>query len=230
VGLITEIRLQLLCAWIGLLTLGLSYMTLGGRPSRDPEAAAQNTQSLAEEEEVNGPWTPEEAISIAPKLRDWKGITVHHTAVVTSPEHLALSHIKRGFKGLAYHFLILGPDSECDGCVFVSRRWSDQQPVPQTRDQRTNRTTVAVAVMGDFDSRDPSARQFAALDAILKALLKQLELQPSSIRGHGERSPSQCPGHRLNLWLRVRVVPGTELKPLSTGGGSPQLKREGSKD
>lgn len=204
-----EIRFQLLCAAIGLLALGLFYSTLGGwdgrrakRPSREPDAKARSKRYLAEEQEVSGPWMPKEAVNLGSNHRDWQGVTVHHTVVVTSADHLALSHFKRGLRGLAYHLLILGPGSECDGCVFVSRRWLDQQPVPQTSSQETNRTTVAVAVMGDFDEYAPSDRQLASLTAILRSLSDQLNLPDGSIHGHGEMAPTHCPGQQLLLWLR----------------------------
>lgn len=200
---------QIVCLAVGLLSFTVSYFTTPSREGlADSPLATLSTEGTQEDEEdsqelaVTDPISPAEAAELGIEGAQWLGIIVHHTVVETSVDNLVKSHRDRGLGGLAYHFLILGPETGCDGCVVASRRWLEQIPVPQTTNSVVNDRTIAVAMVGDTTADSPSGPQMSTLAALISLLSNRFGLNSGDIHGHGEVAPSECPGGYLMDWVK----------------------------
>ncbi len=140
------------------------------------------------------------------------GIVLHHSASPGSeggtPVDVALIdrwHEQRGWGAetragtyhVGYHYVILP-----DGTVEAGR--PEWLPGAHTRGHND---CLGVCLIGNFSSADnpagrvqparPTPRQLAALDKLLRRLLRRYHLTPAAVRRHCDLAPTACPGDRF---------------------------------
>ena len=141
-----------------------------------------------------------EAPAPAPRNPAFKSIVIHHSATHGGSAAAFDRNHKPRLGGLAYHFII-GNGSGCpDGEVETGYRWRDQVPGPHTKNQEINAESIAICLVGDFQSAPPTRRQLAALLELLERLSAECGIPPERIRSHREVDPETlCPGRALPM-------------------------------
>lgn len=134
----------------------------------------------------------------------WKRIIIHHTATnVDDAVNIHKVHLARGMKnGLAYHFVISnGSRKASDGEVYVGGRWKGQKDGGHVRKQEWNRTSIGICLIGNFETRRPTAKQLKSLEGLCRYLMKKCHLPASAVTTHKILHPGHtlCPGKRFDL-------------------------------
>lgn len=147
-------------------------------------------------------------------------LTIHHTASgatsgdrVVDVDLVASWHRRRGLglgyedhRACAYHYLILP-----DGRIQAGRPLEDMST--GTRSAEDDHHTVAVCLVGDFESTDnpvqrgkalrypgwPTRAQRRALEGLASRTMREHGLGSGRVRGHREVSASDRPGDRIDL-------------------------------
>jgi len=155
---------------------------------------------------VNGQWLMVAALLVAglvdadePPATRWQFIVIHHSATATgSAEQFDEMHRARGMvNGLAYHFVIgNGTAGQPDGAVETGERWKKQLPGGHCRQEHLNEHGIGICLVGDFTKSRPTAKQLAALVALVRRLQAEFAIAADQILGHGEIAgeQSECPG------------------------------------
>ncbi len=140
------------------------------------------------------------------------GIILHHTATPdvaagqrVDVKFLSREHARRGFSVVAhgrlyhigYHYLILR-----DGTVQAGR--PEDAPGSHTRGHNNQ---LGLCLVGNFSSSAnphgehgstrPSPEQLAALDKLLKQLIRKYRFRPRHLHRHRDYAPTACPGDRF---------------------------------
>ena len=172
-------------------------------------------------------WEPK-----APMLQ-WDYIVVHHSATRNGSAKLFHKwHLKKGWDGLGYHFVIGNGTSSGDGQVEVGYRW-ERQITGAHCGGRNNIGKIGVCLVGNFDMDKPTVKQMNSLKKLLKFLQVRCGIPAERVRGHSEvvrKGYTHCPGKRFSmdalrsgLFLNPRMVmrsssQGIEV-PLPAGEG-----------
>jgi len=135
----------------------------------------------------------------------WNYIIIHHSG--TSTGHWkGMDHHHRNERnmenGLAYHFVIHnGASGIPDGNIHIGDRWLRQLDGGHMKTDPLNHKCIGICLVGNFEKTRPTARQKDALVQLTHYLLKQTELSPDRVRGHGQENsvPTACPGKNFNL-------------------------------
>ena len=143
-----------------------------------------------------------------PATRPWDTIVIHHSATASGSAALFhASHRARGMvNGLAYHFVINnGSEGLRDGFIESGNRWRRQLPGGHCRQSDVNDRGIGICLVGDFTSRQPTERQFAALVLLIRGLQQQFQIADDRVLGHGKilGEFSECPG-RSFPWAELR--------------------------
>ena len=147
----------------------------------------------------------------------WKRIIIHHTATnVDDAVNIHKVHLARGMKnGLAYHFVISnGSRKASDGEVYVGGRWKEQQDGGHVRKQEWNRTSIGICLIGNFETRRPTAKQLKSLEGLCRYLMKKCNLPSSAVTTHKVLHPGHtlCPGKYFSLSAlrkNLNALPGS---------------------
>lgn len=136
-------------------------------------------------------------ISLYPS-RKWKYIIIHHSA---TDEGSSLSfdkaHLKRGWAGVGYHFVINnGSKGKDDGQIEVSPRWLKQENGSHCKASSMNTKAIGICLVGDFSKEVPTSKQMSALAFLVNKLRKYYRIPMSQIMGHGQvaGAKTECPG------------------------------------
>jgi hypothetical protein len=125
-------------------------------------------------------------------------LTIIHSTGSTnaSPSSLEDNHRRvRGLAdGLAYHFVIGNGRGLGDGDIFVTRRWREGIPSQALQDPRQETDAIAIALVGEFNRREPTRAQLEALDELLDYLTAKIGPHPVRLHAEVERSARGCPG------------------------------------
>lgn len=139
----------------------------------------------------------------------WKYLIVHHSATASgSALVFEPMHIKRGFGGVGYHFIIdNGTYGKYDGEVEVTPRWLKQQVGAHTSAQGMNYKAIGICLVGNFDETVPSDKQLESLAYILKRLSKYYNIPKENIIGHTDAAgpTTHCPGSQFP-WEKLRSM------------------------
>ncbi len=142
-------------------------------------------------------------------------MTLHHTAGYAASvtgaarrfrEYQARHQGRRGWPDIAYHYLI-----DLGGNVYEGR------PTGVAGDTATAYDPAGhflVCLDGDFDRQGPTEKQMDSLVAVLAWAAKTHGLDPSSISGHGDWAPTDCPGRRVRD--RMGVITEQVVEVLAT--------------
>jgi hypothetical protein len=151
----------------------------------------------------------------------WQYIVIHHSA--TPGGNAAVFdhyHLRRGFGGLAYHFVIGNGCGSPDGAVETGFRWSRQLSgtACSSGAGQTNRYGIAICLVGNLDRTPPTPAQLRSLKALVTTLRRQYQIPIGRVLGHREVrwdddptifENTRCPGRFLDLAaFRAGLRPG----------------------
>lgn len=134
-------------------------------------------------------------------------IVVHHTG---SDDHtvdgITSYHVdQRGWEDIGYHYLVGNGENAEDGHVYDGR--STQYQGAHVKGYNEN--TLAIALIGDCNSHEPTAAQLDALHNELVRLLNEHSLDPEDVVGHRDFPgvSKACPGAEVDLdMIRRRLT------------------------
>lgn len=106
-------------------------------------------------------------------------IAVHHSLTTSgSAEAFARYHVTElGWPGIGYHFVI-----EKDGMV----KWCHDPTVKSYHVGNSNKMALGVCLTGDFRSQQPTEKQWKSLYTLLRAVMRDLDIDADNIWGHSE--------------------------------------------
>lgn len=128
-----------------------------------------------------------------PQRKSTKRIIVHHTGVVngTLRGH-ANYHVGKGRPGIGYSTVIVGDQA------YQTNDWMART----IHAGNNNDDTISVSVEGNFTLRPLSDGERNVLHAVILTYMGLFNIPVSMVFGHGEVSPTACPGFDMN---RVRT-------------------------
>ena len=155
--------------------------------------------------------TDAEAWHVRSTGRQWRYIVLHHSATEAgNAETFGRFHRRRGWDGLGYHFVIDNGRGGPDGQVEVGPRWTTQKQgahCGHTPGDEYNRHGIGICLVGDFTRSDPSPAQQAALNKLLRHLMKTFGIAASNVIGHCQ-APNQntaCPGRTFLRYVQTTL-------------------------
>jgi N-acetyl-anhydromuramyl-L-alanine amidase AmpD len=154
-----------------------------------------------------------EALTRAPANPAFRSVVLHHSATHGGSAAAFERNHRTRLGGLAYHFVIGNGSGRPDGTVEIGYRWRDQLTAPHTKNAEANRESIAVCLVGDFQSKGPTVRQAQALIDLLTRLCREYKIPAERVRSHREvDAETLCPGKGLDMdalrqALRVRLAP-----------------------
>lgn len=149
----------------------------------------------------------------AKRLNNPDKVIVHHSASRTLQVHdypaILDYHIKKGFRDIAYHYLI-----EKNGTIKRGR-WHEKEGT-HTFNELTgnsqNRSSIAICVAGNFDIDLPTKEQEQSLKGLL------IQLNYSEIKPHRAFDNTSCYGAKLaNDWA-ANLIKNTMMKLIKKTG------------
>jgi N-acetyl-anhydromuramyl-L-alanine amidase AmpD len=138
----------------------------------------------------------------------WTHIVIHHTgAEQKNARQVRDYHRRLGWRDVGYHYLI-----ERDGVVVPGRP-------PSMRGAHClaggmNHKALGIALLGNLEERPPLPAQTAALQGLLRRLVREYRIPPANVLGHREvpGAATVCPGRHLDL-AAVRAALGPDPAP-----------------
>jgi len=131
--------------------------------------------------------------------RKWRHIVIHHSGTDEgSAAAFDRYHRKvKGWKGLAYHFVIGNGHGTVDGAVEVGPRWKSQRVGAHAGVPKYNDFGIGICLVGNFEKSAPTKKQLEALKALLRFLMGRFGIRPSDVIRHCDIVPTKCPGKRF---------------------------------
>lgn len=131
----------------------------------------------------------------------WKYIIIHHSATERgSAQEFNEAHLKRGWKGVGYHFIIdngtLGKD---DGQIETGPRWIKQEDGAHCKAGSMNEQGIGICLVGNFSRDRVSRGQMDSLVYLTNKLRKYYDIPKNRIIGHGKvtGANTECPGKKF---------------------------------
>jgi hypothetical protein len=159
----------------------------------------------------------------------WKVAVIHHSdSPYSTPQSMDTWHRQRGWDSLGYDFVIGNGVNYPDGKLYIGSRWREQKTGAHCKtgpgrffgverpDNYFNEHGVGICLIGDFEHNGPTPRQLRTLRLLLDALMRETDITPAHLYGHGEVThQTACPGRRFDLdALRQSLAPaGGRLSP-----------------
>ncbi|MFP6855327.1 MAG: peptidoglycan recognition family protein, partial [Opitutales bacterium] len=103
---------------------------------------------------------------------------------------------------LAYHFVISnGSRKAKDGEIYVGGRWKNQLDGGHMKRQQWNRESIGICLIGNFQSRRPTAAQLKSLEGLCRYLKRRTGIATTKIVTHKGLHPGHtlCPGKYFSL-------------------------------
>ncbi len=136
--------------------------------------------------------------------RPWKFIVLHHSATADGDyAQIDREHKKTlGFDGCGYHFVIGNGTGSGDGQIEVAARWNQQKQGVHCRNAKTHEVEeygIGVCLVGDLDQDPPTARQVAAMQALVAYLEERYNIAPARVATHKHLAATAtvCPGRNF---------------------------------
>jgi LysM repeat protein len=135
--------------------------------------------------------------------RKWKYIIIHHSATdVGSSMQFNVSHLRRGWKGVGYHFIIdNGTMGKDDGQIETGPRWIKQENGAHCKASDMNKKAIGICLVGNFSKGRPTKKQMSSLTYLVNKLRKYYNIPKRRILGHGEvrGAKTECPGKKFSV-------------------------------
>jgi N-acetyl-anhydromuramyl-L-alanine amidase AmpD len=144
----------------------------------------------------------------APPRTPWRYIVIHHSASAGGNAYtIDQMHRRKGWDGIAYHFLITNGKGGPDGGLYVSPRWKQQKhgahagglhwdADPEARNGY-NEFGIGICLVGNFQSSAPTRRQLSTLAKLVRELRAEHRVPADHIVGHRHVKGTACPGSRF---------------------------------
>jgi N-acetyl-anhydromuramyl-L-alanine amidase AmpD len=124
------------------------------------------------------------------KLWQINTIVVHHSAIDGfNAFDYARWHIKRGWPGIGYHFVI-----DRDGKV----EQTNELTTLSYHVKGYNTQSIGISMSGNLSKHPATKAQMDALIKLIKKLKKDFNT-PLLVKGHGELTRTECPGKLTNM-------------------------------
>lgn len=141
---------------------------------------------------------------IRPTPGKWKKIIIHHSATnVDDAVNMHNVHKARGMQnGLAYHFVVSnGSRKAKDGEIYFGGRWKGQLDGGHVKKQSWNKTTIGICLIGNFETRRPTAKQSKVLEGLCRYLMKRCNISTKNVITHKVLHPGHtlCPGKHFPI-------------------------------
>jgi len=136
---------------------------------------------------------------ISVRKNQWRHIVVHHSATRSGSArgmdryHRTERHMENG---LAYHFVIGNGRGMKDGEIAIGDRWKKQIQGGHVSSYTLNQISIGICLVGDFSKTKPTAKQLAALEALIRYLMKKTTVPVDRVTTHTLIHPKHtlCPG------------------------------------
>jgi len=136
-------------------------------------------------------------ISLVPTNK-WKYLIIHHSATGHGNSmEFNEAHLKRGWQGIGYHFIIdNGTCGKDDGQIETSPRWIKQMNGAHCKANGMNEKGIGICLVGNFSQTNVSSKQLQSLVYLVNKLRKYYKIPISRILGHGQvpGANTECPG------------------------------------
>ncbi len=170
--------------------------TRSARPlvTRQPLAPRVPAQPAKQQPVAKNPWKPDK------EAREWRHIVIHHTASSRdSIESIHEAHLKRGWEGIGYHFVIGNGSGMKDGEIEPTFRWKTQMHGAHAGNEEYNQHGIGVCLVGNFEDSNPSAAQLASVKRLVGVLKGQYGIKTANVVGHKTVKATACPGKNFPL-------------------------------
>jgi N-acetyl-anhydromuramyl-L-alanine amidase AmpD len=151
---------------------------------------------------IPGASSRKHVITLYPSKK-WRYIIVHHSATEGGNSmHFNASHLRKGWKGVGYHFIIdNGTFGKDDGQMETGPRWLKQQDGAHCKASEMNKEGIGICLVGNFSKGRPTRRQMKSLVYLVDKLRKYYKIPKSRILGHGQVSGArtECPGKKFSM-------------------------------
>jgi hypothetical protein len=146
-------------------------------------------------------WVPSRASE-----KQWKAIVIHNSA--TDSGNMATidaAHRAKGWDGVGYDFVIGNGSGSSNGQIEPTFRWTGQKTGAhcKTPSNWANENAIGICLIGNFNNTRPTAAQMAALNKLVKFLVKRYGIPVSKIYGHkevpGHSTATDCPGRNFSM-------------------------------
>jgi len=130
-------------------------------------------------------------------------VTVHHDGmppvalrsraeVAARIELIRLSHLRRGFGDIGYHFIIdpLGGIWEGRPLSWQGAHVANQNP-----------GNLGVVNLGNFETQEPTRAQLASLDAFVAMQMRRFRVPLGRLYTHRELASTLCPGRNMQAHM-----------------------------
>ena len=136
-------------------------------------------------------------------------IVIHHTGNPAdddlSAEDIHKSHLRRGWSGIGYHFII-----RKDGTIEAGRPFR----TIGAHAYGFNSHSIGIMLSGNFEISTPTSEQLHSLQLLIKHLqmiygnadFTKLYINGGSIAMHRDLMPTLCPGTRFTLKMLEDVI------------------------
>ncbi len=132
----------------------------------------------------------------------WRYVVAHHSGIEAgNARSYDAAHRRRGMEnGLAYNFVIGNGRDSGEGEIEVGSRWLQQLNGGHVRNSHYNEHGIGICLVGNFETRRPSAKQMAAFTALVDWLRDEAPLgaRPRfTVHRWVDRNHTVCPGRNF---------------------------------
>lgn len=155
---------------------------------------------------IPGASSRKDVITLYPSKK-WEYIIIHHSATDEgNSQQFNAAHLKRGWQGVGYHFIIdNGTSGKADGQIETTPRWIKQQSGAHTKASGMNDKAIGICLVGNFSEDTVSRKQMDSLVYLTSKLSAYYNIPESRVMGHGQvpGANTECPGKRFP-WSRFK--------------------------
>jgi len=135
--------------------------------------------------------------------REWLYVVMHHSASTGgSAESFDQNHRERGWRCLAYHFVIGNGLGQGDGLIAAGPRWYSQEAGAHANSHDYNEHGIGICLVGNMDEQPPTPAQWAATRMLVAELCRRYNIPAARIVGHNDvrnGGSTACPGKLMPL-------------------------------
>ena len=128
--------------------------------------------------------------------RPWRMIVIHHSATAGGNAAAMDRYHRevRGWRSLAYHFVIGNGHGARDGELQIGPRWTRQEHGAHAGTRELNRDSVGVCLVGNFEEHLPTESQMRSLRNLTQHLQQRYDIDESRVFLHRAIRRTKCPG------------------------------------
>lgn len=150
-----------------------------------------------------------DVITLYPNKR-WRYIIIHHSATdMGNSMNFNNAHLKRGWQGVGYHFIIdNGTCGKDDGQIETSPRWIKQMDGAHCKAGKMNIRGIGICLVGNFSKDKVSEAQMISLTRLVNEICRFYCIPTRRILGHSQvpGANTECPGTRFpwkKFWDKI---------------------------